>query len=247
MATALLTVYIIANYEYQGRYKVLETDECRNRTKEETEYLLSMTYTVHEILNRMEIPHWLCYGSVFGALRISGPLPWDNDVDICLDGDSLSLSEIPSSKFISVLRDAGFRVTDNWLQRRGYRVMGKDPKFSAFGVDLLAFFRYGEWMKRTGWEPWLTFIHYDKHHKFPSRLVRFPLPRVQFGTRRLPLPQGGMEIQMYFYPNDWNKIVKPKECQDYTESNGQRTSRAIHLLAASGEKKKAREPHFIRK
>lgn len=47
---------------------------------------------------------------------------------------------------------------------------------------------------------------------FPSSLIAPPLPRKSFHSLTLPVPRGDIEIQKYFYPNDWWLEVKPPGC-----------------------------------
>ena len=52
--------------------------------------LLNLTYEIHDILIDLQLDHWLMYGSIFGALRADGPLPWDYDVDLGMRGEQFT-------------------------------------------------------------------------------------------------------------------------------------------------------------
>ena len=193
---------------YTGNHPFLSQGICRNRTAEETKLLLEMTYKVHGILTRMEIQHWLMYGSVFGALRDNAPLPWDEDVDIGMDGDG-ALSTIDLSEFQESFREAGLEIIDGWSNSHAFKVLSRNPELRGFKVDLTAFYRYGKWMKRRGWGPWLMFMNFNRYHTFPVRLAEPPLPTMRFGPGNLSVLRGGMEVQKHIYPTDWWKVVKP--------------------------------------
>ena len=68
---------------------------------------------------------------------------------------------------------------------------------------------------RSGYEPWVFYIHYRLRHSFPARLVQQPLPKVRFGSFNISFPRGGVEIMKHLYPfNRW-KVVKPVNCKNY--------------------------------
>lgn len=46
--------------------------------------LLEMAVSVDAVLVKHEIPYFLCYGSLLGAVRHGGFIPWDDDFDLCL-------------------------------------------------------------------------------------------------------------------------------------------------------------------
>ena len=194
---------------YTGNLPYRSQGICRNRTARETELLLEMAYKVHGILKKMEIQHWLIYGSVFGALRRdNAPQPWDEDVDFGMDGDG-ALSTIDLSEFQESFREAGLDVIDGWSNSHAFNIVSRNPELRGFKVDLVAFYRYGKWMKRRGWGPWLMFMNFNRYHTFPVRLAEPPLPTMRFGPGNLPVLRGGMEVQKHIYPNDWWKVVKP--------------------------------------
>ena len=212
----LVMIYVLINVpdynKYTGNHPWLNTGICRNRTARETAHLLNLTYKVHRVLDEMGIEHWLSSGSVFGALRYNSPQPWDDDVDIGMDGDGV-LSQMDLSEFIEAFQSAGLRVIDGWSNSRSFKILGNDLEFQEFKVDLMAFYRYGKWMKRTGWGPWLLFINFNRYHTFPARLIQPPLPKIRFGVLDMPVPREGIEIQKYVFPNDWWKVVKPAGCE----------------------------------
>lgn len=57
-----------------------------------------MLKEVSEICDRNSIHYYLAYGSLLGAVRHKGPIPWDNDLDIAVPENQLS-------KFIKVVRE----------------------------------------------------------------------------------------------------------------------------------------------
>ena len=48
-----------------------------------------LAYILQELLLRLNITYTLCYGSLWGALRINKQLPWDADLDLCIMKEDL--------------------------------------------------------------------------------------------------------------------------------------------------------------
>ena len=42
---------------------------------------------IHDICGRLDIPYFLSYGTLLGAIRHAGPIPWDADIDVALFRD----------------------------------------------------------------------------------------------------------------------------------------------------------------
>ena len=54
-------------------------------TKKRQAELLAMMKDIHRFLEKNQIPYCLCGGSLLGAIRHGGFIPWDDDLDIMLD------------------------------------------------------------------------------------------------------------------------------------------------------------------
>lgn len=59
---------------------------------------IEMLKEVSEICERFHITYFLAYGSVLGAIRHNGPIPWDSDVDIIVPYNQFD-------KFIAIVRE----------------------------------------------------------------------------------------------------------------------------------------------
>ncbi|XP_078380943.1 uncharacterized protein LOC144663758 isoform X2 [Oculina patagonica] len=204
----LYTIISIRNYgPYTGNHPFFPAQPCEYLNTEEKDHLLNMTYTVHNILDDLGIEHWLMYGSVFGAIRAQGPLPWDDDVDIGFNGSG-TFAAMDFDEFLLAFESKGLEVYHaRWFTSNMMKVYSKDlPRDK---VDLFAMYNYSGWMKRAGLETWIFPLHYNHRHTFPAQLVDTPLPQVPFGYSEMPVPRDGIEIQKYLYSDDWWKEVKP--------------------------------------
>ena len=211
----LVTLYTIIstrNYgPYTGNHPFLPAQNCEYLNSKDKDHLLNMTYTVHKILDELGIEHWLMYGSVFGAIRARGPLPWDDDVDIGFNGSG-TFASMNFGDFVSAFESKKLKVYHRrWSTSNMMHVYSND--LPHIKVDLFAMYNYNGWMKRAGLETWIFPLHYNHRHKFPARLVGKPLPQVHFGFFNMPAPKEGIEIQKHLYPEDWWKEVKPATCE----------------------------------
>ena len=212
----LMLVFIAMQFNHPIWFRKFRPDAKVKRSctpKDVQDDMLSLAYDVHLILRDLNITHFLMYGSLWGALRINKPLPWDDDVDLGMipDGKYSLLSE---EKFLEKFRQKGVKITNNMRQKSSFKFeRGKGA------VDLMIYYVYGEWMKREGWEPWLLTVHYNLHHTFPRNLIAHkPLPQLKFGWFMMPVPQSGIEIMKHMYRYDWWVTYKTESCWDRLQS-----------------------------
>lgn len=202
----IFTIYAVYTGQRHGRYIRNPLLKC-DHSKLELDQLVNMTYNIRNILTELQLDHWLMYGSVLGALRVRGPLPWDDDVDIGVRWEQFMIIK---TKVFQVLRSKGYVIHDFTNLNSVFKIVQPG---SALCVEIFVFYDYDGIMKRPGWLSWLLFIHYELHQSFPTRLVKPPLPQAKFGFFNITVPRGGIEIAKYLYRFDWWKEVKPELCR----------------------------------
>lgn len=213
-ALIVTVVWLKINFNSPGRYTGNKPwgplPKCQN-SEQDIDRLVQLTFKVHVILESMGIDCWLMYGSIWGPLRgIEGPLAWDDDVDLAINGDS-QFSQMTFEKFKAFFTVAGLSVENQlWLNSKVI-ISEEDTRPS---LDLFVFYDYDGMMKRAGIETWLTPIHFNLYHSFPSSLVEQPLPKVKFGFFSISVPRNGTEIMKYLYRYNWWKVVKPVNCRN---------------------------------
>ena len=118
---SLLLIFIVVfSAVIRGNYLTLSPlTKCQN-SEEEIGLLVEITYKVHAILDSMGIECRLMYDSIWGPLRgIEGPLPWDNDVNLAIDGDG-QFGQMTFEEFKALFIVLGLSV-ENRLEVRDSR------------------------------------------------------------------------------------------------------------------------------
>lgn len=169
-----------------------------------------------DILDNLKLTHVLCYGTLWGWLKMERLLPWEDNVEFCVVNDELTGHE--EAFLIRVFRRAGLSLA--YDSRNGvYEVTSIGAESSCGGpVRLVVFERdssTGETMRRIGWTRRVLPPDCQLSpslHCFPSRLIERPLPSIVMDGRRFDVPREDVEIQKYLYPDTWWEDVKPAEC-----------------------------------
>lgn len=210
ISLVFLEINLITPGRYTGNKPWGPSAKCKN-SEDDLDSIVQLTYKVHTILEHMGIDCWLMYGSIWGPLRgIEGPLPWDDDVDLAINGEG-PFSQISFGEFQALLTVLGLSVESRLWQSSLIVISEKGQSWPK--VDLFVYYDYNGIMSRPGIESKLMPINYRLYHSFPSSLVEPPLPKVKFGFFNISVPRNGIEIMKHLYPYNWWKVVKPVGCE----------------------------------
>jgi lipopolysaccharide cholinephosphotransferase len=69
--------------------------------------LYQMMQDVHQVLEVCEIPYWIDGGTLLGAIRHKGIIPWDDDLDIQISGEN---QETYINKALPIIRKLGYET-----------------------------------------------------------------------------------------------------------------------------------------
>ena len=68
--------------------------------KEIQDVNIKSLYKLDEICKKYDIQYWVAYGTLLGAIRHKGFIPWDDDLDVCMMRDDFEkLCDVPPEEW----------------------------------------------------------------------------------------------------------------------------------------------------
>lgn len=190
-----------------------------------SEYLTDLhdlVKTTHLTLDKLDLTHILCYGSLVGQVRVKKSLPWEDNAEMCIFNEELIKQD--EGYIGNVFRQNGLDVLYDSAEGR-YLVTRKLPKpGQEMQVVKLIVFADDKKLQeiseptyhRVGWKRRLLPAHCEFSPSldcFPKRLVGKPIPTRLFGNAGLvPVPREHFELLKYHFPQNWWKEEKPINC-----------------------------------
>ncbi len=185
-------------------------------SEEERGRFYEILVELDEIFNDHQIPYWGISGTLLGAVRHQGMIPWDDDVDLVIKHHDRFLLE----SLLPLFHQRGLELIN--YGNSMYKIFPKngDPIRAENGVE----------------SPWkypfidIFLIHRLVDHfaivsipnpfldVYPSREgakgwsldledLRFPIQRTPFGPMELPIPNNARKILDKEYGNDWERVA----------------------------------------
>lgn len=175
-----------------------EQDDYTNQLFDELARKMSL------MLEKLGVTYFLCYGSLWGALKFQKTLPWDRNIDMCVIQHQMA--SINEQTLHQAFKQADLSYYYN--SRRGKYVV----TYKSVTGEITVFEKVGNHMERVGWEKRMFPHLYLNYQNFPFQLVEKDLPKTKFNKLDLPIPHQEYEIQKYLYSENWWKEVKPRGC-----------------------------------
>jgi cytidyltransferase-like protein len=160
------------------------------------QHLYQLMKDVHELFMINKLEYWIQGGTLLGAIRHKGIIPWDDDIDINikLDDEKLFLSLIP------YLKELDYTVEPVWF---GYKIASTEV------------FTFGEVLGSPCIDIFLTAekddkIYYDRHWMkrddgpiYITKRELYPLRIYQFGTIFVVGPYNPIPYLDASFAKDW--------------------------------------------
>ena len=169
----------------------------------ETVTLYQMMKDVHQFFSENDLVYWADGGTLLGAVRHNGIIPWDDDIDLFFPVEQekklLSLQDVLLKKGY-LLRSAGMV---------GYKVFSKESELDSNGVGYpsmdLFLIRFDENRRTHFIDPkaekkWGERDYFYKEDVYPLRLV-------PFGSLEIYAPKNPIRNLNRLYPR-WNEVIK---------------------------------------
>lgn len=178
-------------------------------TLKQIDELLSL---IQDPLKALNLSFFVCYTSLWGVLKLKGPLPWQNSLDLCVLNSEMSA--IDEGFLARSFKRYGLAITYN-SAGGFYKVNKLDVSvpfvtLTVFEKDLVT-----HQMRRVGWiHRMLPPNSCEELNCFPPELIAKPLPTSKFNKQDVPIPRDGIEMQKYLFPDSWWKEISPPNCQE---------------------------------
>jgi len=168
--------------------------------------LYQMLLDVHTILVNNKVKYWGDAGTLLGAVRHEGIIPWDDDVDLGIMSKDIRKFLALKSKF----KKCGYSICKVWFgykifqtKKKKIKIDGKEECYSFPFIDILPYRKFPDGMyhhslkaARDTW-PKEIYNHTDIH-----KLVDY-----NFGEFIIKGPSNPKRFLSSAYGKDWNKIA----------------------------------------
>lgn len=191
--------------------------------------LLEMIKIIKNILEKNNIPYFIAFGSLIGAVKFQGFLPWDDDIDLFLFDDTYDKAidcleyELPSYLIVhgekndenyflawNSVKNILTRVQDNDI----YHSDNKRLNFRCLGVDLyrlkklkpsqIPFYKYEEALKFFNRKKELGFLD-DESYKYQIERIS-----IEFNNNS-SLNSNSNEDDIYYFILKLKKIINNQD------------------------------------
>lgn len=168
--------------------------------------LYQMMKDIDELLMFHHIPYYINRGTLLGAVRHKGFIPWDEDLDIDVDVyyEQKLLSLMPYLKLL------GYGIVPMWFGYKVYLLTGQEITGKSYRFPFLDIFltkmknnkifyartsHVGQWGRREG-EP--IFIKQEE---------LYPRKRYTFGLLQILGPHDPLPFLTCLYGSDWDRVA----------------------------------------
>jgi hypothetical protein len=183
-------------------------------SKKQADRLYRTMKDLHDVLISNDVAYWVTGGSLIGAIRHRGIIPWDDDGDICIMRKDVRKFR----RLIPTFKEMGYKIEEGdeeddvedeelleCRRKRNSCTWFLEPKGkNSLGVDIFVMERIGPII--TFSDPyWRTAPNGGEACFFLQRFT-FPLVPVPFGNFWVMTPFNAIEHLNQCYGPDWNSM-----------------------------------------
>lgn len=168
--------------------------------------LYQIMYDFHQIMTNNGIKYWADGGTLLGAVRHNGIIPWDDDLDA-------GLLQKDIKKFLSLekkFNKCGYSICKVWFgykifytNRKPINVDGEDVCYSFPFIDILPYKQFPDGKYRLS----LKAARDEWPKEVWDKEDLFPLGEYEFGSYNILGPNNYNNYFNKYYGNDWNEIA----------------------------------------
>lgn len=144
--------------------------------------LLKILKLWNELAEKYGIRYWACAGTLLGAVRHCGFIPWDNDIDI-----SIMLSDLEKVKMI-LEQHPFLTFCENEM---GLQVRYRDIDFPFMDIFVCDYYnentiKYCGFISKRGEPTWFMDYYFPNEHIYKNEL--YPLNKIKFEDTTIMVP-----------------------------------------------------------
>ena len=175
--------------------------KLKETNKSDIKLLYQLMKDVHQIFENNNVKYWVESGTLLGAVRHKGIIPWDDDLDIGM----INTEYNKLKKLRPILDKCGYRLVKHWI---GYKICYKNRKniedfdYSYPFLDIISY-------KKTGTK--LVASLKDVRDTWPKYYFalkdQYPLKLYKFGDFKVYGPHTPESFFIRAYGKDWNEVA----------------------------------------
>lgn len=167
---------------------------------------------VDDIFKANTLTYWATCGTLLGAVRHRGMIPWDDDLDIAIFEKDLpqllALQDVLAKEGLKIGFHPKYEIYKIYPED-GEAIIDKDGNPYPWKYPFLDIFPLSEMdgvytYAAPIWKNSPKLVKRD--HYLPEELV-VPLPELAFGPLKLPTPHNALHYINRMYGKDWNRVA----------------------------------------